>query len=77
MLVDEHPDGDSAHVEAVQEVLDAVLCSDIRLVGLLQLDYTLRHSLHYVRVTVPDFDQSVAEPESNETANETHRATQF
>ena len=41
VLVDEHADGDARHVEAVQEVLDAILRGRVDAVTLLQLHHTL------------------------------------
>ena len=62
MLVDEHPNGNAGHVEAVEEVLNAVVCLLVHGVGLLQLQHALRHGLHHVRVPVANADQSLAKP---------------
>lgn len=60
VLIDEHPDGYSGHVEAIQKVLNAVFSVTVHVVWFLQLQNALRHRFHHVRVPVPDFHQLVA-----------------
>lgn len=62
MLVDEHPDGNTIHVEPIEEVLDVGFSVGINLVGILQFHHTLSHCHHYIGVSVPDLQQSVCEP---------------
>lgn len=61
VLVDEHPNRNSRHVESIQEVLDAVLRVMINIMRLLKLQYALSHGLYYVRMSVSNFDQIAAE----------------
>lgn len=70
MLVDEHADGYARHVEAVQEVLDAVVHLLVHGVGLLQLHHALRHRLHHVRVPVAHAHQRLAKPGQGTKTNE-------
>lgn len=62
MLIDEHSDGDAAHVEAVQEVLDVLASDGVLAKGLLVLDDTLCHSGYHVIVPVPNRHQRVHKP---------------
>lgn len=59
MLVHEHADGDAAHVEAVQEVLDVLVGDGVHAEGLLVLQDALSHGGHHVVVAVPDVHQSL------------------
>ncbi len=61
VLVEEHPRPDARHVEAVQEVLDAVLRGRVDGVRLLQLQHPLRHQLDGVLVPAPDRLQGLDE----------------
>lgn len=72
MLVDEHSDGDSAHVETVQKVLDVLVCYWILRKSLFVLDDALSHGRHHVVVSVPDRYQGVNKP-----AGEENTKTQF
>ena len=62
MLVDEHPDGDAAHVEAIQEVLDVLVGDHVLGKGLFVLQDALSHGGNHVVVSVSDGDQGVDEP---------------
>lgn len=66
MLVHQHADGDAAHVEAVQEVLDVLVGDGVHAEGLLVLQHALGHGGHHVVVTVPDVHQSQCEAEGKE-----------
>ena len=63
VLVQKHPDGDAAHVEAVQEVLDVLADDGVRAVGLLVLHQPLGHGGNHVVVSVQDLDDGVGEAE--------------
>ena len=63
MLVQQHPDGDPAHVEAVQEVLDVLADDGVCTVRLLILHQPLGHGGHHVVVSVQDLDDGVSEAE--------------
>ena len=63
MLVQQHPDGDPAHVEAVQEVLDVLADDGVRAVRLLVLHQPLGHGGHHVVVPLQDLDDGVREAE--------------
>lgn len=62
MLVDEHSDGDAAHVEPIQEVLDVLVGDCVLGEVLFVLDDALRHGRHHVVVSVPDGDQGIDKP---------------
>lgn len=62
MLVDEHPDRDAAHVEAVQEVLDILVGYRVLAEGLFVLNDALGHGWHDIVVSVSDGHQGVNEP---------------
>ena len=50
MLVDQHAYTDATHVEAVQEVLNAVLCIMVNAMRFLQLQNSLKNSTHTVNL---------------------------
>lgn len=53
MLVDEHTYTDATHVETVQEVLNAVLCTMLNAMCLLQLQNSLKNCTHvYLQVSL-------------------------
>lgn len=55
VLVDEHADGDAAGVEAVQEVLDVVVCYRVILaIGIFVLNHSLSHGGDHLIVPVSD-----------------------
>lgn len=54
VLVDEHANGDAAHVEAVQKVLDVLVSESVLREGLFVLNDTLGHGHHYIVVPVSD-----------------------
>lgn len=54
MLVQQHPDGDPAHVETIQKVLDVLADDGVRAVGLLVLHHSLGHGGNHVVVPIPD-----------------------
>ena len=62
MLVDEHTDADTRHIETIEEVVDAVFHRLIDLVWFAHLDNTFGHSWDDVGVPVPDLYQSFTEP---------------
>lgn len=62
VLVDEHPDGDAAHVEAIQEVLDILVGYRVLGEGLFVLNDALGHGGHDVVVSVSDGYQGVNKP---------------
>jgi hypothetical protein len=64
VLIDQHADADTRHVEPVKEVLDAVLYLVIYFMGFLKFQHTLRHSLHDICVAVPYLYQRLTEPET-------------
>lgn len=66
VLVHEHADGDAAHVEAVQEVLDVLVGDGVHAKGFLVLQDALSHGGHHVVVTVTDVHQSLREAEGKE-----------
>lgn len=64
MLIDQHADADTGHVEPIQEVLDAILYLVVYFMGLLKFQHTLRHCLHNICVAVPYLYQRLTEPET-------------
>lgn len=60
-LIDEHSDGYAVHIEAMQEILNAVLGLLVDRMRFFQLDHALSHRLHHVRMPVPDLDQAITE----------------
>lgn len=65
VLIDEHTDGDAAHVESIQKVLD-VLVGDYVLGKYLFVFYdTLGHGRHDVVVPVPDGNQGIDKPDKD------------
>ena len=62
MLVDEHANANARHVEAVEEVVNAVFDCLVDLVRLPHFDDTLGHGGHDICVPVADLHQRVAEP---------------
>lgn len=67
MLVDEHSDGYSAHVEAVQEVLDILIGDWILAEGFLVLKNPLSHGGDHIIVPVPDIHQRGHKPTTEVT----------
>ena len=67
MLVDEHPDADTGHVESVQEVLNVILQRVILLlVRLLHLDYTLYNQNIRLRYQlIPKYTIKTHTPDTN------------
>lgn len=65
MLVDQHSDGDAAHVEAIQKVLDVLVGDHILGKDLLVFQDPLRHSGHHVIMSVSDGDQGINKPGDN------------
>lgn len=61
MLVDQHAEGDTAGVEAVQEVLGVGADERVEAELLLVLNHTLGHGGHHIIVPIPDLDQDVQE----------------
>lgn len=59
MLVKEHSDGNSAHVEAVQEVLHVQASYRVSAICLLVLYHSLCHCGHHIIVPVQDLDQCI------------------
>lgn len=58
VLVDEHANGDAAHVQAVQKVLNVLTCHRICPERVSILDDTLCHGWYHVIVPVPNGHQS-------------------
>lgn len=73
MLVDQHADGDTAKVEAVQEVLDVLVGDRVIPIGLLILNHALCHGGDYIIVAVTDGDQSICEPGRTQAFRETSK----
>ncbi len=69
VLVDQHPNGDAAHVEAVQEVLNRVLRDRVHGPALLQLDHALGHRLDDARMPVSYLHQRLQEPNQRKPNN--------
>lgn len=67
MLVHEHACGDSAHVEAVQEVLNVLVGDRVHAEGLLVLHHTLSHGGYNVVVSVTNAYQSLCKAEGKDT----------
>lgn len=65
MLIDEHSDADSRHVQSVQKVLNTVLGLLVHGVRLLQLQNALGHCLHRVGVPIADHHQRFTKPIEN------------
>lgn len=61
VLVKQHPDGYSAHVEAIQEILNVLADDGVCAIGLLVLHNPLGHSRDDVIVTVSDLYNSISE----------------
>ena len=63
MLVDEHTYTDATHVETVQEVLNAVLCTMLNAMCLLQLQNSLKNCTHvYLQVSLITMQRMVDTP---------------
>lgn len=69
MLVHEHACGDSAHVEAVQEVLNVLVGDGVHAEGLLKLHHALSHGVHNVVVPVTNVYQSLCKAEGKDTVD--------
>lgn len=61
VLVDEHTNGDAAHVEPVKEVLHVLTCDGVLPKRLFVLNHPLCHGGHHVIVSVPDLNQGLCE----------------
>ena len=61
VLIDKHADSDARHVEAVEEVMDAMLSRLVDRVRLTQLDDALSDRRHHVGMPVPNLDQRLTE----------------
>lgn len=61
MLVQQHPDGDAAHEETVQEVLHILAGHRVHAVGLFVLHHPLGHGGDDVIVSVADLNDSICE----------------
>lgn len=66
VLVDEHADRDTTHVESVQEVLDVLASDRVLAEGVFVLDDALRHSGHHIIVPVPNGLQGFNKPGERE-----------
>lgn len=66
MLVEKHPDGYSAHIKAVQEVLHVLAGDGVCAIGLFVLHNTLGHGRHNIIVSVTDFYDCICEPKTGE-----------
>lgn len=65
VLVEEHSDGNPAHVEPIQKILHVLAGDGVGTVGLFKLHHTLSHGGHHVIVSVPDLNHSLCEAEKN------------
>lgn len=63
VLVEQHSDGDSAHVEAIEEILHVLADHRVGAVGLLVLHHPLSHGGNDVIVSVSDLNDGVCETE--------------
>lgn len=63
VLVDEHTDGYSAHVESVQEVLYVLISKRILAKSFFVLDHSLGHGGYNIVVSVSDIHQCFHKPE--------------
>lgn len=61
VLVEQHPDGYSAHVETVQKILDVLADDWIRPIRLLVLHDSLSHGGNHVIVSIPDLYDRICE----------------
>lgn len=66
VLVDEHADRDTTHVESVQEVLDVLASDRVLAKGVFVLNDALRHSGHHIIVPVPNGLQGLNKPGARE-----------
>ena len=64
-LMDEHPHGDTGHVESVQKILDGHLSLVVHVVSIFQLQDPLGHGLHHAGVPGLDCLQSLTESGKN------------
>lgn len=64
MLVEQHPDGNPAHVETIQEVLNILADHRVCAVRLLVLHHPLGHGGHHVVVPVSDLYDRICETKS-------------
>lgn len=61
VLVDEHAEGDTVGVEAVEEVLNVAADKGVKAKLLLVLDDSLSHGGNHIVVTVADLNQELQE----------------
>lgn len=66
MLVEEHSDGNPAHIEPIQEILHVLAGDGVGTVGFFILHHTLSHGGHHVIVSVSDLDHSFCEAKTTE-----------
>lgn len=66
VLIDQHANGNAGHEKSVQKILNIILSLNIHIVGVFELQDTLRHRLNNVGVPVPDLYQSLTESAKKE-----------
>lgn len=64
MLVEQHPDGNPAHVETIQEILNILADDRVCAVRLLVLHHPLSHGGNHVIVPVSDLYDRICETKS-------------
>lgn len=69
VLVEQHPDGDPAHVETIQEVLNILADDRVCAVCLLVLHHPLSHGGNHVVVPVSDLYDRICETKSRREKN--------
>lgn len=72
VLVEQHTDGDPAHVEPVQEVLYVLANHRVGTVRLLVLHQPLSHCRDDVIVTITDLDHRICETEGGRAGYNGH-----
>ncbi len=60
MLVNEHPDANSGHVESIKEVVDAVFNCLVDRVGFTKLNNTFCHSRYHISMSITNLHQRLA-----------------
>jgi len=61
VLVEQHPDGDPAHVETIQKILNILADDGVCAVGLLVLHHSLSHGGNDIIVPISDLYYRVCE----------------
>lgn len=63
MLVEQHPDGYSAHVEPIQEILNVLADDWVCAISLFVLHHSLSHGGNDIIVSISDIYHSICETE--------------